>query len=49
VVIAPTALNKRGIATSSFPLLAIGLSLVVAHCGLIPLTGCGLNPARTLG
>jgi glycerol uptake facilitator-like aquaporin len=29
--------------------LAIGLSLVVAHCGLIPLTGCGLHPARTFG
>jgi glycerol uptake facilitator-like aquaporin len=49
VVIAQTALDKRGIATSSLPPLAIGLSLVVAHCGLIPLTGCGLNPARTFG
>ena len=48
-VIAQTALDKRGIANSFFPPLAIGLSLVVAHLGLIPLTGCGLNPARTFG
>ena len=32
-----------------FPPLAIGLSLVVVHIGLVPFTGCGVNPARTFG
>ena len=48
-VIAQTALDKRGIATSAFPAIPIGLILVVVNIGLIPLTGCGLNPARTFG
>jgi len=48
-VIAQTALDERGISGSFFPPLVIGLSLVVAHLGLIPFTGCGLNPARTFG
>lgn len=48
-VIAQTALDKRGVADSFFPPLAIGFSLVVVHVGLIPFTGCGVNPARTFG
>jgi aquaporin-1 len=48
-VISQTALDKGGIASSYFAPLAIGLSLVVTHIGLIPLTGCGVNPARTFG
>lgn len=48
-VIAQTALDKRGIASSMFPAIPIGLSLVVVHVGLIPFTGCGVNPARTFG
>ena len=48
-VIAQTALDKRGIATSMFPAVAIGFSLVCVHCFLIPFTGCGVNPARTFG
>ena len=48
-VIAQTALDKRGIATTPFPALPIGLVLVAVHVGLIPLTGCGINPARTFG
>ena len=48
-VIAQTALDKRGLANTHFPALPIGLSLVVVHIGLIPFTGCGVNPARTFG
>ena len=48
-VIAQTALDKRGIATTPFPALPIGLILVAVHVCLIPLTGCGVNPARTFG
>jgi len=48
-VISQTALDRRGIATTPFPALPIGLSLVVVHVGLIPFTGCGVNPARTFG
>jgi len=43
-VICQTALDKRGIAQSMFPAIPIGLSLVVVHIGLIPFTGCGVNP-----
>mmetsp|Transcript_34157 Transcript_34157/g.50191 ORF Transcript_34157/g.50191 Transcript_34157/m.50191 type:complete len:286 (-) Transcript_34157:204-1061(-) len=48
-VIAQTALDKKGVAKTSFPPLPIGLSLVVVHICLIPFTGCGINPARTFG
>merc|ERR1711865_638413 len=29
--------------------LAIGLAVFVAHCVLVPITGCSINPTRTLG
>lgn len=48
-VIAQTALDKRGIATSNLPAIPIGFSLIVVHICLIPFTGCGVNPARTFG
>ena len=43
-----TAVYKRSIADNLAP-LAIGLSVLLAHLVLIPLTGCGINPARSLG
>ena len=45
-VIAQTACDNRGIASSLFPAIPIGFSLVAVHCFLIPFTGCGVNPAR---
>ena len=48
-VISQTALDKTGIATTSFPAIPIGFSLVVVHICLVPFTGCGVNPARTFG
>eukprot|EP00957_Ditylum_brightwellii_P036554 2769190-Ditylum_brightwellii.AAC.1 len=29
--------------------IAIGWSVMLAHLVLVPLTGCGINPARTFG
>jgi aquaporin Z len=40
-VIAQTALDKRGIGSTSFPAIPIGFSLIVVHLCLIPFTGCG--------
>lgn len=37
-VIAQTALDKKGIATTAFPAIPIGLSLVVVHICLIPVS-----------
>ena len=31
------------------PSLAVGLTVTLCHLFAIPYTGCGLNPARTLG
>jgi len=40
--------DKRGHAPGYLQPLSIGICLVVAHMFLIPLTGCGVNPARSL-
>lgn len=37
-VISQTALDKKGIATTSFPAIPIGFSLVVVHICLIPVS-----------
>jgi len=34
---------------AQFAPLAIGMAVFVAHCVLVPITGCSINPARTLG
>lgn len=45
------ALPKKGLAqgTPNLAPLAIGFAVFLSHLVLIPLTGCGINPARTLG
>ena len=43
-----TAVNAKSIAGNIAP-MAIGLSVALANFVLIPLTGCGINPARALG
>merc|ERR1712166_748093 len=37
-----------GNAVGNFAPLAIGMSVFCAHCVLIPITGCSINPTRTL-
>jgi len=47
--------NPRSVAMSrdqygiNFAPLAIGLAVFLAHIVLIPITGCGINPARSFG
>jgi glycerol uptake facilitator-like aquaporin len=43
-----TAVYKNNIAGNLAP-IAIGWSVFLAHVVLIPFTGCGINPARSLG
>ena len=47
-VVHMTAVGKNDANTPLAP-LAIGLAIFLAHIVLIPVTGCGINPARTLG
>lgn len=43
-----TAVHAKSIAQNLAP-VAIGWAVLLAHLILIPLTGCGINPARSLG
>lgn len=47
-VISETALNEKTAAGNNAP-LAIGLAVFMAHISAIPFTGCGINPARSIG
>jgi len=48
-VVLETAVNKRNeIARSQAP-LAIGFAVFCAHAVLLPIDGCSINPARSLG
>jgi len=40
---------KYKLKTDNAAALAIGMSVFCAHCVLIPITGCSINPARSLG
>jgi len=44
-----TAVHKKSGASPNAAPIAIGWSVMLAHLVLIPLTGCGINPARTFG
>lgn len=46
-----TAVHKKSLAhgVPHMAPLAIGLAVFLAHVVLVPLTGCGINPARTFG
>jgi MIP family channel proteins len=43
-----TAVNTKSIAGNVAP-IAVGWSVMLAHLLLIPITGCGINPARSFG
>jgi MIP family channel proteins len=43
------AVNKRNAISKSFAPLAIGFAVFCAHAVLLPIDGCSINPARSLG
>jgi MIP family channel proteins len=47
-VVLLSAMDKRAITKNLAP-FAIGTAVLVAHIILVPQTGCGINPARTMG
>eukprot|EP00977_Amphora_coffeiformis_P011598 scaffold2782_cov182-Amphora_coffeaeformis.AAC.28 len=51
VTVVMTCLHKNSLAQGAPNMapLAIGFSVFLAHVVLVPLTGCGINPARTAG
>lgn len=47
-VVLETAVNKKSVARVQAP-LAIGFAVFCAHAVLLPIDGCSINPARSLG
>ncbi|KAI3432415.1 hypothetical protein D9Q98_003969 [Chlorella vulgaris] len=47
-VVLETAINKKSLARAQAP-LAIGFAVFCAHAVLLPIDGCSINPARSLG
>lgn len=48
-VVFQTAVNPESKANREMAALAIGLAVFLAHCVLIPIDGCSINPARSFG
>jgi len=48
-VVFQTAINPASKANREMAALAIGLAVFLAHCVLIPIDGCSINPARSFG
>lgn len=48
ITVLNAAVSKKSSAGNAAP-IAIGWSVMLAHIILIPYTGCGINPARSLG
>jgi MIP family channel proteins len=48
-VVLETAVNPAAAANSALAPLAIGLAVFLAHCVLIPIDGCSINPTRSFG
>jgi len=48
-VVHETAVNPMSKGNSTLAPLAIGLSVFLAHCVLIPIDGCSINPTRSFG
>ena len=51
VVLSVTDSGRRGVSELQhvLPPMAVGLTVAVCHLLAIPFTGCGINPARSLG
>lgn len=48
-VVHEVAVNPLTVANATMAPLAIGVAVFLAHCILIPVDGCSINPTRTLG
>jgi MIP family channel proteins len=48
-VVLETAINPDSAANRSLACVAIGFAVFLAHCVLIPIDGCSINPTRTFG
>ena len=48
ITVLNSAVSSKSTAGNAAP-LAIGFSVLLAHINLVPFTGCGINPARSLG
>ena len=48
-VVLQTACNPKSSMNRSQACLAIGLAVFMAHCVLIPIDGCSINPTRSFG
>jgi len=48
ITVLNSAVSSKSSAGNAAP-LAIGFSVLLAHINLVPFTGCGINPARSLG
>lgn len=49
LVVLETAVNKRNSISKAQAPLAIGFAVFCAHAVLLPIDGCSINPARSLG
>jgi len=49
VVVLQTAVEKKSSGNRSQAALAIGFAVFMAHCVLIPIDGCSINPTRSFG
>ena len=48
-VVHQTACNPKSVMNRSQACLAIGLAVFMAHCVMIPIDGCSINPTRSFG
>jgi MIP family channel proteins len=48
-VVLQTAVNPKSEANRALACVAIGFAVFLAHCVLIPVDGCSINPTRTIG
>merc|ERR1719491_1135315 len=48
-VVLQTAVNKNSEANRAQACIAIGFAVFLAHCVLIPVDGCSINPTRSFG
>jgi MIP family channel proteins len=48
-VVLQTAVNKKSEGSRAQACIAIGFAVFLAHCVMIPIDGCSINPTRSIG